>query len=128
MPRVVHFEIEADNPERAVKFYEDVFGWEIKKWAGPMEYWLVMTGPTDQPGIDGGLYKRETPLSGDGYRAYICTIDVKNIDEYIARVEPAGGSVIVAKHTIPGVGWHATCMDTEGNVFGIMQGEGTAGK
>jgi len=49
MPRVVHFEIHAGDCERAVKFYKAVFGWEFQKWEGPAEYWMVMTGPNDQP-------------------------------------------------------------------------------
>ena len=61
MPRVVHFELSADDPERAIKFYENAFGWKTEKWAGPMDYWLIMTGPEDEPGIDGGLSKREGP-------------------------------------------------------------------
>ncbi|MCX6616302.1 MAG: VOC family protein, partial [Acidobacteria bacterium] len=45
MPRVVHFEIAADNMERAAEFYEQVFGWKFQKWSGPQEYWLITTGP-----------------------------------------------------------------------------------
>ena len=29
MNRVVHFEIQAEKPERAAKFYREVFGWII---------------------------------------------------------------------------------------------------
>ena len=61
MPRVVHFEIHADDPERAVNFYQDVFGWQIVKWEGPQDYWLITTGPDDEPGINGGLMKRSDP-------------------------------------------------------------------
>ena len=56
MPRVIHFEFAADNPERAAKFYREVFGWESAKWGGPMDYWLVKTG-SDGPGIDGGILR-----------------------------------------------------------------------
>ena len=58
MPRVVHFEIHAGDPDRAVNFYKTLFGWNFQKWEGPMEYWLVTTGSDDQPGINGGLYKQ----------------------------------------------------------------------
>ena len=58
MLRVSHFELPASDPEKLVKFYEDVFGWTVKKWDGPMDYWLVMTGPEDQEGIDGGIARR----------------------------------------------------------------------
>ena len=58
MPRIVHFDIPSDNPERAQKFYSQVFGWKFDKWNGPMEYWMVNTGDDKQPGINGGLGKR----------------------------------------------------------------------
>lgn len=55
MPRVIHFEIHADNPERAVKFYEKVLGWTFQKWGGPMDWWLVTTGPDVQQGRNGEM-------------------------------------------------------------------------
>ena len=61
MPRVIHFEIPADNPDRAVRFYSDVFGWQFNKWEGPVEYWLITTGADGQPGINGGMLRRAQP-------------------------------------------------------------------
>ena len=116
MPRVVHFEVPADDPTRAAEFYGQVFGWNITKREGPMEYWLVSTGSPDQPGIDGGLMRRQAPGQG-----IVNTMDVPSVDEYIARIEQAGGKVVAPKMEIPGVGWLAYCQDTEGNVFGIME-------
>src|SRR5439155_19682712 len=55
MPRPAHFEIPAENPERAIAFYKDVFGWTFQKWDGPMPYWMITTGPDTEPGINGGL-------------------------------------------------------------------------
>lgn len=78
MPRVVHFEINVDEPERAVKFYSDVFGWKIQKWEGSIEYWLITTGSSDEPGIDGGLMKREEPSA-----TTVNTIDVSSVDEFL---------------------------------------------
>ena len=49
MARIVHFEIQAENPDRAIKFYNTVLGWEFTKWDGPMPYWLVKTGPDSEP-------------------------------------------------------------------------------
>jgi len=121
MPRVVHFEISADDPERAVKFYQKVFGWEIKKWDGPMEYWLCMTGPKEQPGIDGGIMRRENPQAHTEN-----TIDVPSVDEFAKKVTEGGGKVVVPKMAVPGVGYMAYCMDTEGNVFGIMHEDSSA--
>jgi predicted enzyme related to lactoylglutathione lyase len=61
MPRVVHFEIHAEKPEKAVEFYSKVFGWKIQKWDGPVDYWLVSTGSADERGIDGGIMRRHGP-------------------------------------------------------------------
>lgn len=55
MSRLVHFDVQADDPERAIRFYESVLGWKFHKWDGPMECRLIETGPKDEPGIDGGL-------------------------------------------------------------------------
>lgn len=116
MGRVVHFELPADDPERAVNFYQKALGWTIKKWEGPVEYWLVMTGPEDEPGIDGGLAPRSELQVGA-----VNTVDVASVDEVTVRIEEHGGKVIHPKHPVPGVGWMAYCEDTEGTVFGVME-------
>ena len=118
MARVVHFEIPADDPERAIKFYEKVFDWQIEKWDGPMEYWLIMTGEEDKPGIDGGLARREDPETGVEN-----TVDVKDLDATLANVKAQGGKVIRPRMAVPGVGWMAYIKDTEGNVFGLMESD-----
>lgn len=116
MSRIVHFEIPADDPQRAIEFYETVFGWRFEKWDGPIEYWLVMTGPEDEPGIDGGLARREDPDMGVEN-----TIDVQDLDTSLDAVSAQGGEIIRPKRAVPGVGWMAYIKDTEGNVFGLMQ-------
>jgi hypothetical protein len=116
MLRVTHFELPADDPEKLVAFYKGVFGWTIQKWDGPMDYWLIKTGPADQPGIDGGIARRSEGDSGA-----INSIDVPSVDDYVAKIEGVGGSVVVPKMPVPGVGYLAYCKDPEGNVFGIMQ-------
>ena len=118
MSRIVHFEIPADDPERAIKFYEKVFDWQIEKWEGPIEYWLIMTGEEDKPGIDGGLARREDPTTGVEN-----TIDVKDLDASLANVKANGGKVIRPRIAVPGVGWMAYIKDTEGNVFGLMESD-----
>jgi len=123
MPRVVHFEISVDNPEKLVAFYRTVFGWEIFKWSGPQEYWLVNTGNDDLPGIDGGIYKSSKLFHGT-----INAIDVPNIDEYMEKVKECHGLVITEKMTIPGIGYIVYCKDTEGITFGLTQSDDNAGK
>jgi len=116
MPRIVHFEINVDNPERASKFYTDTFGWKFQKWDGPSEYWMVTTGPDAQPGINGGMMKRPHPGA-----TTVNTIGVASVDESIAAVTKNGGKVVLPKTAIPTIGWFAYCADTEGNRFGVMQ-------
>ncbi len=120
MPRVVHFEIHAENPERAVQFYSAIFGWEIMKWDGPQDYWLITTGPDDEPGINGAVMQRQGEIDGQAVIAYVCTVEVPSVDEYVEKITQKGGSVAVPKMAVPGVGWLAYCKDTEGNLFGLM--------
>jgi predicted enzyme related to lactoylglutathione lyase len=115
MPRVVHFEINADDPARAAKFYSNVFGWKIDKWDGPIEYWLVDTGAGD-PGINGGLAKRMMPNA-----ATVNTVGVDDLDSFVKKVEAAGGKIVAPKRPIPGMGWLAYATDSEGNTFGMME-------
>ena len=125
MPRVIHFEIHAENPERAIKFYGDILGWTFNKWDGPMPYWLVITGPDSQPGINGGLMPRQGAIDGQAVIAYVCTVDVPNVDQYTQKATAAGATVVVPKMPIPGIGWLVYCKDTEGNIFGMMQADAT---
>jgi predicted enzyme related to lactoylglutathione lyase len=120
MPRVIHFEISADDPERAVAFYRDVFGWEFHKWEGPEDYWLVKTGPDSQPGINGGLFIRKGPVG------HVNSIDVPSVDEFVAKIQSKGGEIVMPKRAIPGVGWLAYAKDTEGSIFGIHQSDPSA--
>ncbi len=123
MPRVVHFDISAEDTARAAEFYRQVFDWEITKWEGPVDYWLVTTGPGDEPGIDGGLAQRSP-----GYEGTYNTIDVPSVDEASSKVMEAGGEVIREKQPVPGVGYLAYCKDTEGNIFGLMEEDPSAGQ
>lgn len=132
MNRVVHFEIHAADPERAARFYGDVFGWSIREWTVPgvdvapeNRYWLASTGSRDEPGIDGGILVRRGPAPAEGQpvNAFICTIGVDSLDHYVEKALAAGGTVAVPKMPIEGVGWVAYCKDTEGNLFGMLQPE-----
>jgi predicted enzyme related to lactoylglutathione lyase len=120
MPRVIHFEINVDNAERAVAFYAKVFGWKIEKWAGPVDYWLVTTGEDSEPGINGAITPRSDNLST------VNTIGVNSVDDFVKKITGAGGKVVAPKMAIPGMGYYAYCEDTEGNRFGIMQNDPSA--
>jgi hypothetical protein len=126
MNRVIHFEIHAEKPERAISFYTKVFGWKFDKWAGPQDYWLITTGPNDSPGINGGLLERRGAIDGTAVIAYVCTIESDSVDQSVAKVLSNGGQNVVPKMAVPGVGWLAYCKDTEGNIFGIIQNDPSA--
>jgi hypothetical protein len=130
MNRIIHFEIHAGNPDRAVKFYRDVFGWEIHEWVIPgirmideNRYWLVTTGPETESGINGGIVFRRSPepVDGQAVNAFICTIGVADLDESVDKVRKAGGIIELDRMPVQGIGWWASCKDTEGNLFGMMQ-------
>src|SRR5579871_2352823 len=97
MPRVVHFEIHATDPDRLLAFYAGLFGWEFQKWDGPMDYWLINTGPADEPGINGGLFRRRgaAPVYGKATNAYVCTVDVPSARASLTRAVELGGAVAV---------------------------------
>lgn len=113
MNRPIHFEIHSPDPSTTIPFYEKIFGWKLKKWDGPMEYWLVDTG--EGAGINGGLMR-----SKDGQPRTINTVEVKSVDEWVKKIAAAGGQIVVPKMAIPGVGWLAYATDPGGAIFGIM--------
>jgi predicted enzyme related to lactoylglutathione lyase len=123
MARVVHFEIHADDPERAAGFYRAVFGWEVKKWDGPVDYWLVTTGPDSDPGIDGAILRRpgSSAPADAAVNAFVNTIGVDSIEEAEKAITEAGGEQVMPRDEIPGVGQLSYWKDTEGNVFGVLE-------
>jgi uncharacterized protein len=109
------FAIHADDVPRARRFYEKVFGWKFEAW-GPPDFYLITTGSDQHPGIGGLLQKRHEPLTGQGLRAFECTVQVDDVDAIAAAVESNGGQVTMPKAVIPTVGWIIRFFDTEGNV------------
>jgi predicted enzyme related to lactoylglutathione lyase len=116
MPRPIHFDLGAIDPARAIAFYKAAFGWTVEKWNGPTEYYLITTGAPREPGIDGGL-----ALSKDEGVDTNLTLGVASLEEAIAAVTAAGGTIVGDIRTIFGVGRMVTCKDTEGNSFGLME-------
>ena len=126
---VVHFEIHARDLDRARAFYEEAFGWTFQSMGGPMEYWLIRTGRSEGPngpvGIDGGLLRDGGRDAGEGAgpNAFVCTIEVPDIDATLAKVLAAGATVQMPKDLMQGVGWLCYLKDPEGNIFGVLQPE-----
>ena len=122
--RVVHFEIEADDQERAKRFYSEAFGWKMEQMGADMgNYVLVTTGDPKEPGgINGGIYVPPREAGGKKeINAYSCVIGVENIEQAKEKVKSAGGQLIGDQQDIPGVGLFMRCKDTEGNFFTLIQ-------
>jgi uncharacterized protein len=127
-PTVVHFEIPADDLDRARKFYTALFGWkiekaEVKKDGSSMDYWMISTSgnSTDKSTIGGGMMKRQDPRQPN-----LNYIGVNSIDDYSRKVTELGGKVMMAKTEISGYGYFAVCMDTENNAFALWEPIGEA--
>ena len=126
---IVHFEIPADDPERAAQFYRNLFGWTINRWENPngIQYWLVETVPTDEkgapvrPGVNGGLMPRMYP--GQQPVNYIA---VRSVDEAVAKAERLGAKLMMGKTPVPGMGWFAQMSDPEGNVLAVWETDNAA--
>jgi predicted enzyme related to lactoylglutathione lyase len=117
-----NFSIECDDVERAKHFYEAVFGWRILPW-GPPDYYRIVTGTAERPGIGGDLRTRREPLTGTGSSAYECTIVVESLAAVMAAIEANGGKIASRPYRIDGVGELAYFTDSEGNRAGIMEHE-----
>lgn len=123
MAGVVHFEIPADDQERAKKFYQEALGWRIDPVPG-MDYNMVITtdmdestGQPTQPGaINGGMMAREGQITNP-----VITVDVPDIDATLQVVERLGGSVVMPKNEIPGMGYFAYFKDPENNIMGLWE-------
>jgi predicted enzyme related to lactoylglutathione lyase len=113
--RVVHFEIPADDPERAGAFYAAVFSWDVDRW-GPAEYWNLSTGEPPGVGVEGAMSRRTEEVPG-----VVVYVGVDDLDAALDRVKRAGGTPLTEKMPIPAVGWSAHVRDTEANLIGLFQ-------
>lgn len=119
MSRVVHFEITAEDPERAGRFYAEALGWKVERF-GPNPYWLVSTGPADARGIDGAIMPRDKPAENA-----VLTVGVGDLEASMEAVRKAGGMADASIDTIPNIGRFTYATDTEGNRFGILEPSGS---
>lgn len=112
-----HFAIHADDCQRALAFYQGVFGWRIEPW-GPPGFWRILT---DQPGVEGALHKRLEPLSGTGMRGFECSISVNDVAKTTELIQKQGGKIVAPGYLIQGVGTVLKFQDTEGNHVSAIQ-------
>jgi predicted enzyme related to lactoylglutathione lyase len=121
MPTIHHFEIPADDAERAQKFFKDVFGWSMQKWINPEkpdhDYWFFETQDDNgNKGLSGGMMKRQAPE-----HKMTNYITVLSIDDYVSKIQQAGGKIMIPKTKIPNMGYFAVFTDTENNQFGLFE-------
>ena len=113
------FEIQANDPENAIRFYAAVFGWQFTKVPGlSVEYWLIQT-----ENMRGGLLKRPaaSPPPRSGTNAYVCSMEVTDFDATASAIQKNGGQVAMTKFAVPGTCWQGYFLDPEGNTFGAFQ-------
>ena len=122
MSRIIHFEIHASQPQALIDYYTALLGWAFNKYEGA-DYWLIETGPSDEPGIDGGLLPRrgDPPLPMQAVNSFVCTAQVDSLDETLSKNAALGGSIAFPKMPIPRIGWLAYVKDPDGNIMGLMQ-------
>ncbi len=125
MGRVLHFEIQADDVERAKTFYAAALDWSFEDWSEVTgsTYWGIVTGPEEAPGVNGGLLQRPVPGPAleQGTNAFVCTAVVDDYDKSERRILAAGGQLALPKTALPGMAWQGYYIDTEGNTFRIHQ-------
>jgi uncharacterized protein len=117
MNRVVHFEISADDLNRAVEFYSKVFDWKIEQWDSSDEYWLTIPPVKNARGIDGAIKKRTLP-AGSGT---VITISVDDITSRVEKLIQAGGKQVTEIEEIPTIGQFCYCEDSESNHIGLLE-------
>lgn len=120
MAKIVHFEIPADDLQRAAAFYHDVLGWETSRF-GEEPYWLLRAGEDEEPGANGALVGRE-----ELHRSPVLIAGVADVDDVLRRAQRSGGQVIQGKLPVPGMGWSAYIRDPEGNTVGFFQPDANA--
>ena len=117
MPTIEHFEVPAEDMERAKKFYEELFDWKISKTPGVEDYLSIATADqSGSKGLDGGIMRKKVPE-----HTTMNYIGVSSVDEYAQKVKKLGGKVVMDKTAVPGMGYFIVCLDTERNAFGIWE-------
>lgn len=120
--QLAHFAINATDLDRARAFYEKVFGWKFEPW-GPPGFLKIATADNQQPGVIGAMQQRREIVKGERMNGFECTISVDSIDRAVAAVEAGGGTIVMPKATIPGVGTLIFFKDPDGNIAGAIEFE-----
>lgn len=116
---VIHFEVPAEDVDRAQRFYSELFGWQF--------------GPSQMPDLDYRMARVSENAGAAVFPSENVTghphyyHDVPDIDAALAKVGELGGEA-ENKAPVPGFGWFARCKDSEGNAFYLWQGDSAAGQ
>ena len=116
MGKVQHFELPADDVERARAFYANVFGWTYEdEDYGPDLAMVEPAGATGETGVIGGdIFTRSAEAT-----VPTIVISVDSIEDTFAQIEEAGGTRAGDIQTLPGQGRFAYFVDPEGNRIGV---------
>ncbi|HEY6372963.1 MAG TPA: VOC family protein [Candidatus Sulfotelmatobacter sp.] len=121
----IYFEIQADDSQRAIHFYSQIFGWKFSEIKGlPIPYWMIETG-----GSRGGLLQRpaKTPPQQSGTNAFVCSLEVEDFDATAKTILKLGGIIALPKFAVPKTCGQGYFVDPEGNTFGIFEVDANAG-
>jgi predicted enzyme related to lactoylglutathione lyase len=121
MSQVAHYAINADDVDRALRFYQNVFGWKFQAYGPPGFYVVDEQSAKPTVRLRGALQKRREIVPGVGMRGFECTISVESIEDAAGRIEKNGGKIVMPVCTLAGVGRLLFFQDPEGNIAGAMQ-------
>lgn len=114
--QVVWFDVPCADLDRAIAFYSAVLGCRVERPDAPGFSMGVL--PHEGPSVGGCLVLTpDNPPSDHGILVYL-NCDGR-LDEAVAAVEPHGGGILQAKHSIGPYGWRAVIKDSEGNRVGL---------
>lgn len=115
---VVHFEIGCKDIPKTRKFFSDLLGWEYAPDMPPNMAMLANLGsmaPEKTDGIGGHL----TALGHPPHQYVTIYAQVADIEATLAKANKLGGSTVIPKQEVPGMGWFAWFKDPEGNMLGL---------
>ncbi len=109
---IVHVEISSKDLEGTIKFYGELFGWQIQAMP-EMNYALFQT--SDEMG--GGF----SPVDNQTYKAgdVIVYVSTDDVEASLAKAESLGGKKLMGKTEVPGFGWFGMFLDPTGNRIGL---------
>jgi predicted enzyme related to lactoylglutathione lyase len=126
MSQVAHFAINANDVDRALRFYQTVFGWKFQSYGPPGFYMVDEQSATSHVALRGSLQKRREILPGVAMHGFECTISVDDISAAAAAIEKNGGKIAMPVCALAGIGRLLFFQDPEGNIVGAMQYDSSA--